>query len=143
MAALPVRFEVEELDKSYAAGVKIRSQCLDRLKLRSPALSPMHGAIWPAVVRHWCIKANFRGANKLAPEAWVGGLFLRQVNDTLRKLGKHYGGPTMFTLPALKKVKIRTAAAEPDDPLAFQKLFERMLETYMNRKGKGKAFAEL
>ena len=79
----------------------------------------------------------------MAPEARVGGLFLRQVNDTLRMLGVHYGGPTMFTLPALKKAKIGKAAAEPDDPLAFQKLFERMLETYMSRKGKGKAFAEL
>ena len=86
---------------------------------------------------------NFRLANKLAPTGWVGGHFLRQVNETLSKLGKHYDGPTMFTLPALKKAKSRRVAAAPDDPLAFQKLFDRMLETYMNRKGSGKAFAEL
>ena len=74
---------------------------------------------------------------------WVSGLFLRQVNDTLKKLGKHYDGPTLFTLPALKKAKGRKAVAEPEDPLAFHKLFDRMLETYVNRKGKGRAFTEM
>ena len=136
LETLPVRFDVDQLDARFKAGDKTREQCLERLKLRSPALSADHNAIWPEVRRHWCDKANYRLANKLTLYNHVGGHFLGQVNATLLSLGRYYDGPTLFTQPVKKSASKPGGEETPADPAAFQKLFDRMLAAYLKRRPK-------
>ena len=137
--ALPVRFDIAELEQRGAAGENKRLACLERLKLLSPALAPLHEAYWPLVKRYWCTATNYRVAHGMMEGIPVGGNFLRQVEDTIQRLGTHYKAPG----PAPKRARPSGKQVVAEDPLAFQQLFEKMLDAYSKRKAKGGHFVEL
>ena len=72
--------------KSY----KCRRDCLERLKLRSPALTFEEDAHWPKT-RDAYAKNYPKG--KKGP---AGVLFINEINDVLKALGVHYNGKTKF-----------------------------------------------
>lgn len=117
--AVPIIFDRKAMSAKDKAGTKAREDCLDRLKLGSPALSFEHDYLWPDIRRKWCrlekLKKLFSW-NPTKREEYVGHRFIKVIDETLRSLGCHYKGETKYN----KK------EAKEGDPLGFQNLFLRM-----------------
>ena len=112
---LPVHVTSAMCSAAGKKGIKARSDCLERLKLRSPALPPELDSIWKDVRDSYSAECAKTWEKKKLPTA-VGFHFLQKVNEVLAALGPHYKGPT-------KCVKKATADYDKD---AFFKFFEEM-----------------
>ena len=116
--ALPVSFRADECGKPGAAGLRARSACLERLKLRSPTLPFEDEVLWLAVRNAYCSAPQLRVTYKLKKQAPVGAAFIREVNEVLRALREHYVGPTRYN----------DKGEVGGDALAFEKWFKRAKE---------------
>lgn len=90
---LPLTFQPAEVDGRSAAAVKARGACLQRVKLKSPALPDDLEVNWPKLRDEYALRypATVVGHS--------GTAFLRAVNEMLRCLGTHYDGRTKFNNP--------------------------------------------
>ena len=106
LAAAPLEYEVLQVNADTREGFKLRTQCLDRLKLRAPALAVEHEVKWPRVrdfYARFVVKTY---------QASAGKFFLDRVNRVLEKLGAHYAGNTPWN-----------RKGEKGDALAFLNFF--------------------
>jgi hypothetical protein len=109
LAAVPLEFSIAAVGPDTKAAFQQRVLCLDRLKLRSPALVPEAEVNWPRVRDHfarWVV---------IAWKAGCGKFFLDRVNSCLRALGSHYSGPTPWN-----------RKGEPGDAEAFNVFYREM-----------------
>ena len=112
LAALPVHFDYRDVDGVSRQACKAREHCLERLALGSPALPVLERAEWPRVRTAYATYFPV-----LADNSNVGVKFLTKINDTLRKLSKHYDRPTQYN---------SAVDAPAGDPLAFRIFFREM-----------------
>ena len=98
LSGIPWDFSAEQCGqgknwKSRAAKAH-RLDCLNRLKLRSPPLSLAMEAVWPSRRDAYatCVAERHKEA--------TGVEFIRKINNLLKDLGKHYGGPTKYNSAA-------------------------------------------
>ena len=109
---LPKHFSTKACGAPGKKGAQLRSDCLERLKLRAPPLSPADELLWPEVRDTWAayLVSMYSGVGAQV----VGHRFVVKVNRVLEALGSHYGGPSPW------------AAKDPtlSDKAAFEKLFK-------------------
>ena len=127
---------------------KKQRDCLDRLKLRSPALSLEYEARWTYVRDHYL--KEFKGTYGLKSDKETGAVLLGEVRRVLEALGPHYEGDTPWSKkkawPSAKAASSSTTPASsskapavsgkskapssapsvPPDATAFTKFYERM-----------------
>ena len=111
---LPKHFSTKACGAPGKKGAQLRSDCLERLKLRAPPLSLGDELLWPEVRDKWA--AYLVTMYSSLGEQVVGHRFVMKVNRVLEDLGSHYGGPSPW------------AAKDPtlSDKAAFEKLFKEM-----------------
>ena len=108
---LPKTFSVASC-QDPKAGWKNRRDCLERLKLRSPALAFAAEAQWTV-----CRDAYAKRYPKVVKsKIGFGAIFIKEINAVLEKLGCHYAGPSKFNAKGEKK----------GDQEAFAKFFKNM-----------------
>ena len=111
---LPKHFSPKACGAPGKKGAQLRSECLERLKLRAPPLSLADELLWPDVRDKWA--ASLVSMYSGLGEQVVGHRFVVKLNRVLEALGSHYGGPSPWA----------SKDATLSDKLAFEKLFKEM-----------------
>ena len=94
---LPVRISAGDCNKVGRAGTHARSQCLERLKLRAPALPFELEAVWQHTRDAYAEAEVLRAEYRLKPrKSVVGPELIKEINEVLSKLREHYKGPNRF-----------------------------------------------
>ena len=93
---------------------KCRINLLERLRLRSPKLSPQLLDSWPRFVRSWSSIAAEKYGEK------TGHTFVAEINDVLEALKCHYNGKTPFNKGSRVEGKFLVWDKMRGDPLAFE-----------------------
>ena len=94
LAALPKTFSSADCSQRGVKGTKARQECLERLKLRAPALDAAQQAQWPKIRDAYAHDLKHILGHK--EEKTLGPPFLQLINGVLKRLGKHYDGPTPY-----------------------------------------------
>jgi hypothetical protein len=97
---LPKKLLPAEVGRVGAAGVKARSDALERVKLGSPKLHWTREARWVAVrdgfAAHIPIRFRFAGGEKA-----MGVNFVKDLSKLMKDLGPYYKGPSEFKKPGM------------------------------------------
>ncbi len=84
---MPKVFHVKMMSGEGKDGTKVRKDCLDRLKLRSPPLSASRELRWAGVS-----DAYIRRLENVYKKGLVGPFLLARVKSCVAKLGCHWMG---------------------------------------------------
>lgn len=106
--ALPVTWSAKDCGDPKN-GYSARKNCLERLKLRSPALTFEENAQWTR------IRDKYARAFPKSKKGPTGVLFINEINEVLKRLGSHYDGKTKYN-----------SKGEGGDKAAFSKFFRSM-----------------
>lgn len=90
---LPLTFEPHECSGKTEKAVKARAACLQRVKLKSPALPDELEVEWPKLRDEFCLRFPATVVGD------AGTAFLTKINDLLKALGTHYDGRTRWNNP--------------------------------------------
>ena len=112
---LPVSFRTDHCGQPGRPGQLVRQACLERLKLRSPALPFELEVHWKGIRNDYTTAKTLRATYQLKKSAPVGTMFINEVNSVLRLLREHYAGPTEFN----------KNGETGGDPLAFENFVRR------------------
>ena len=121
---LPVTFNVIECGAPGPPGKRIRTQCLERLKLRAPPLPFEHEARWARTRDEYCEATRLRAVYGLKKFATVGPTFIDEVNGVLLELLEHYRG----------KSKYNAKGEKGGDDTAFVRFVQRMEKAVAPKK---------
>ena len=121
---LPIHFNHKECGAPGQPGKKVRVQCLERLKLRAPALPFEQEARWKATRDNYCDATQLRATYGLKKHATVGPLFIDEVNGVLSELIEHYDGRSRYNAKGEKG----------GDDGAFLRFVQRMEKAVMPKK---------
>ena len=111
---LPVNFTPDDCGAKGARGLRLRIDCLERLKLRAPELGFAENARWPDVRDRWA--AHMPNLYSGLGAGALGSRFVMRVNAVLEALGRHYAGPSSWA----------GASSKLSDRDAFLKFFNAM-----------------
>ena len=121
---LPVNFNHEECGAPGAPGKRTRVKCLERLKLRAPALPFEHEARWKRTRDDYSEATQLRAVYGLKKQATVGPLFIDEVNGVLLDLLEHYDGKSRYNAKGEKG----------GDDTAFLRFVQRMEKAVAPKK---------
>lgn len=110
--SLPKIYTSKMLSAEGVAGTKVRRECLDRLKLRSPPLSFANEARWREVRDEY-----IRRSEKMNKKGTVGPYLTARIKACITGLGCHWGGGG--------KGKAKPVEG---DPAAFNVFFKTMVD---------------
>ena len=88
LKALPKEFTAtscggNEPNGGTKARITARKDCLERLRLRAPDLSPRVAVIWPRFVKWYSVWVGKQHKGH-------GAKFIKEVNEVIEKLGGHF-----------------------------------------------------
>jgi len=126
LAELGDEFTAEMCGQKKEGGGKTKEQnnrqnMMERLKLRSPALPPNVEKKWTAIRNNYCKQVAYHQGG------YTGAYIVKQVNDTIDALGKHW-------IPAGIKPKV---AKKEGNPKAFELLVKEMIKDKWGATGSG------
>ena len=116
--ALPRKLTSADAGAAGAAGIKARSDALERIKLRSPALDFAREAHWDDLRESFAKHTPIRFKKDGGAMA-LGTAFVREINALMKKMGCAYKGLTDYNKPGSKGEK-------SGDATAFDKFYDSM-----------------
>ncbi len=94
LAALPKSFSAADCSQPGVKGKKARQECLERLKLRAPALAAAQQAQWTRVRDAYA--HDLKNILEHKVEKTLGPPFITLINGVLKRLGKYCEGATRY-----------------------------------------------